>query len=113
MGARLRAALLMCLAAAAVYMGGEAYRSLRPAEKSAVPQEIYARYLADAESAQYYLKDSAGFVAVYQQERDKSPVAVTDIELEGLRAADQAMLEAGIPVSDRRELLQLLEDLGS
>lgn len=110
---KLKAALLMCLAAAAVYMGGEAYRSLRPSEKSRFPQEIYARYLAMADSAQYYLRSQEGYVAVYRKERDKTPLAVTDIELAALREGDRAMLQEGIPVVDRRELLQLLEDLGS
>ena len=110
---KLRIVLLMCLAAAALYMGGEAYRSLRPATGSAIPQEIYARYAAGADMARFYLRDSGGYVAVYEQERDKTPLAVTDIELACLRSADQAMLEAGIPVLDRQELLKLLEDLGS
>lgn len=38
---------------------------------------------------------------------------MTRIELKCLRAADRAMVEAGIPVLSRQELLQLLEDLGS
>lgn len=110
---KLRIALLMCLAAAAVYMGGEAWRSLRPASDSLLPEEVYERYLAGEDMARFYLRDSGGYVAVYERARDKTPMLVTDIELSCLRSADRAMVESGIPVLDRQELLQLLEDLGS
>lgn len=113
MSLKLRVMLLCALAAAAIYMGGEAYRSLRPPEEEHIPREVYARYLAMADSAQYYLRGSEGHVAVYRAEREKAPLAVTEIELSALREADRAMLEEGIPVPDRQELLLLLEDLGS
>ena len=38
---------------------------------------------------------------------------MTGIELSCLRNADRAMVQAGIPVLSRQELLLLLEDLGS
>lgn len=38
---------------------------------------------------------------------------VTDIELSTLREADRRLVEAGIAVASREELLALLEDLGS
>ena len=113
MGIRLRIALLMCAVAAAVYTGVEAYRSIKPVERSIIPEEIYAHFAAKAETAQFFLKNSEGYVAVYEKERDRDPMAVTDIELGCLRNVDKAMIEAGLPVSDRWELLQLLEDLGS
>ena len=113
MGFKLRLALLMCLAAAAIYMGGEAYRSLQPAGDDPIPKEVYARYQAMADSASFYLRASDGYVAVYEKARDKTPLAVTDIEIACLRRADRAMVEAGIPVADRKQLLELLEDLGS
>ena len=59
------------------------------------------------------LRGDAGYVAVYEKAKDREPVSVTGIELKCLREADRAMLEAGIPVINRRELLLLLEDLGS
>ncbi len=52
-------------------------------------------------------------MAVYAGARDSEPVTVTGIELDCLRSADRAMVEQGIPVTDRKELLLLLEDLGS
>ena len=52
-------------------------------------------------------------MAVYDGDGYRAPLSVTGIELQCLRGADRAMVEAGIPVTDRRELLLLLEDLGS
>ena len=110
---RLKLALLMCLTAAALYIGVEAYRGLQPERSSELPEELYARFLARAEDAEFYLRGSGAYVAVYSSPRDREPVSVTGIELGGLRGADRAMLEEGIPVTDRKELLLLLEDLGS
>ena len=66
-----------------------------------------------AEGAVCYLRESGGYVAVFETGRSREPLRVTRIELKCLRAADRAMVEAGIPVLSRQELLQLLEDLGS
>ena len=54
-----------------------------------------------------------GYVAVYTGKRASELSDVTQIEVDGLRTADKAMLEKGIPVVSRTELLTLLEDLGS
>lgn len=113
MGLRLRMALLMGLAAAAVFLGAEAWRGLQPVRKNELPEELYARFAARADTAEFYLRGSGGYVAVFTDARDREPVTVTGIELTGLRSVDRAMVEEGIPVSDRRELLSLLEDLGS
>lgn len=61
----------------------------------------------------YILAASDGRVAVYEAGDRRTPIAVTDISLDTLRAADRAMLDAGIPVPDSDALLRLLEDLGS
>lgn len=110
---KLRVGLLLCLGAAAVLSGIGAAKSLRPVQKSNIPQEIYSGFSAKADSAQFFLKCCGEYVAVYEGAKDKKPVTVTRIELDCLRGADRAMLEAGIPVADRQELLLLLEDLGS
>ena len=110
---RLKLALLMCLAAAALYTGAEAWRGLRPVQTNELPEELYARFLAQADKAEFYIRDSEGYVAVYAGAREQQPVTVTGIELDALRSADRAMVEEGIPVTTRKELLLLLEDLGS
>lgn len=113
MNLKLRATMLAVLGAGAVYAGMDAVKSLRPAARDTVPQEIYARYARDEESAQYFLKSCDGFVAVYKGAKGRTPESVTAIEVANLRSADKAMLERGIPVTDRQQLLELLEDLGS
>ena len=113
MGLRLRIALLLVLAAAAAFAGGEAWRSLRTPEDRDLPHEIYDAYAAREEDALYYLRESEGRVAVFETKRGREPLRVTGIELRSLRAADRAMVRAGIPVLSRQELLSLLEDLGS
>lgn len=110
---KLRISLLLCLVAAAVLSGIGAAKTLRPVEKSQIPQEVYSKLSAKADNAQFFLRCCGDYVAVYEGPKDKKPVTVTRIELACLRGADIAMLEAGIPVSDRQELLLLLEDLGS
>ena len=110
---RAKAALLMVLMAGALCSGAEALRSLRPTENRQLPREIYERFAVRADVAEYVLKNSGGYVAVFEKARNRDPVSVTNIELKCLRQADRAMLEQGIPVISRRELLLLLEDLGS
>lgn len=113
MGFRWRIALLLALAGAALFTGTEAMRSLRPVPDLQFPAEVYARYARNAGSAVCYLRQDGDYVAIFPDGRSREPSAVTDIELRGLRRADRAMIEAGIPVASRQELLQLLEDLGS
>ena len=112
MGLKTRIALLLCLAAAAIYTGGEALKSLEPAQ-TRLPEEIYASFAANEKQAEYFLKAHDGYVAVYTGKRESELSDMTEIEVNGLRTADKAMLEKGIPVVSRTELLTLLEDLGS
>ena len=98
---RLRMALLMCLMAAAVFTGAEAWRGLRPVRESKLPAELYAPFAAGADTAEFFLRQSGDYVGVFSG------------QLEELRVVDRAMIEAGLPVADRKELLLLLEDLGS
>lgn len=113
MSLRVKAALLLCLFAGALYSGAEAFRSIQPPANARLPKEIYERFAVRAEAAEYVLKDSGRYVAVYDKAKSREPLSVTGIELRCLREADRAMIEAGIPVISRRELLLLLEDLGS
>lgn len=112
MGLKLRIALMGCLIAAAAFTAAEAYRSIVP-KGSDIPQEVYAQFLGQEEEAEYFLRPCQGYVAVYEGKLDKTPLSVTDIELNNLRGTDRALVQQGIPVGDRRELLALLEDLGS
>ena len=68
---------------------------------------------AAGESSGYVLAEYGGSVAIFERGNRETPLQVTDIELDRLRAADRAMIETGVPVSGREELMTLLEDLGS
>ena len=59
MALRTRIALLLCLAAAAVYTGGEALKRLEPAQTE-LPEEIYSAYAANEKQAEYFLKNREG-----------------------------------------------------
>ena len=110
---RAKAALLMCLMAGALCSAAEAFRSVQPPADARLPKEIYERFAVRADAAEFVLRDNGKYVAVYEKAKSRDPLSVTGIELRCLREADRAMVEAGIPVISRRELLLLLEDLGS
>lgn len=110
---RIRVALLLLLAVTAVYTAMEAYSSLQPVRADVMPEEMFTALFGTGEDARYYLKTCDGFVAVYSNVRSRTPESVTAIETSGLRGTDKAMLERGIPVTDKETLLALLEDLGS
>lgn len=113
MGLRLRAAMLLCLMGAAMFTGLEALRSLRSSPGPSFPEELYAPFARNAESAAFYLGQEEGYVAVFPAGRGREPLEITGIPLQSLRRVDRAMIQVGLPVRSRLELLQLLEDLGS
>lgn len=108
-----KVALLLCLVGAAMFIAVEALRSLRRTPGEAFPEELYAPFARHADSAAFFLRAEDGYVGVFPSSRGREPLRVTRIELRGLRRVDRAMIEAGLPVRSRQELLQLLEDLGS
>lgn len=110
---RWQTVLLMLLAAAAIYLGGEAAATLESPADPSFPSDIYAAFAVRAEQAACYLRPCGNRIAIYATRRSKEPTALTDIDLNTLRSADLAMVRRGIPVSGRSELLMLLEDLGS
>ena len=110
---KIKAGLLLCLMSAAALSVSSAWQGIRRVQKpTELPSELTVRF-AGRDDAAWYLRDSGGYVAVFEGRRAKEPVTVTDIETALLRAADRQLLRDGIPVSDQTELLGLLEDLGS
>lgn len=108
----IKAALLSLLAAGAVYSAAHALGGIQ--EGSGVETKIYNyEWSCAMDEAAYVLRDYNGYVAVFASAEARDPMTVTDIEVDRLRGTDQDMLGAGIAVSDRDELLMLLEDLGS
>ena len=110
---KIKAALLLCLIAAAVFSLFGAYRSLHRGAGPLLPEELTARFVGLDDGAEYFLRDSGGYVAVFAGAREREPLRVTEIETKRLRAADKELLRQGIPAADGDELLVLLEDLGS
>ena len=98
------------LAAAAVF---GAISGMRNTAEGHIPSEIYADFDANRANALYFLRSAQGKVEIFSSQEDRKPVSVTDIETKSLRSVDRAMLEKGIPVLDEKQLLTLLEDLGS
>lgn len=107
----LRIALLAVMVTLALSAACGALKTIRRTEER-IPAEVYAAYQAKSAKAKYLLREKDGFVAVYKS-GDSRPLRTTDIETSLLRRADRAMLQKGIPLEDRAELLALLEDLGS
>ena len=83
-----------------------------PASTTAAADFAYVPSCSLAE-AEYVLREYDGCVAVFASAVDKDPITLTDIEIETLRDADRQILNAGLAVADREELLTLLEDLGT
>ena len=65
------------------------------------------------EDAEYILRATDGYISVFATSEAKTPITVTNIELRSLREVDRAVIEQGMAVSDREELMSLLEDFGS
>lgn len=110
---RFRAAMLLCLLSAAAFSVCGAYKSLHYGQAYTLPEDVAAQFSGKTENAEYYLRESEGFVAVFSGSRERTPISVTHIETSGLRETDRVLLRRGIPVSGTAELLMLLEDLGS
>ena len=110
---KIKAALLLCLMSAAVFSVCGAWRSLHRTAGPVLPEELMARFVGLEDGAEYFLRDSEGYVAVFSGQREREPLRLTEIETQRLRAADKLLLRRGIPAADGGELLRLLEDLGS
>ena len=66
----------------------------------------------DGLSAQFVLRDYRGYVSVFAPQQLREPVQITAIRTDSLRRADQRLLEGGLTVGSREQLMLLLEDFG-
>ena len=66
----------------------------------------------DGLSAQFVLRDYRGYVSVFSPKETREPVQITAIRTDSLRRADQRLLEGGLSVGSREQLMLLLEDFG-
>ncbi|MEG1633323.1 MAG: hypothetical protein RR314_04650 [Oscillospiraceae bacterium] len=108
-----KGALLAALSLGAAVSAYKAVGGIREREVEEKRPVYTYEWSCDPDEAAFVLREYDGHVGVFDSNAAKSPVTVTDIELDCLRRADRDMLTAGIAVADRAELLTLLEDLGS
>lgn len=99
--------VVTALSLCSVFCAGAAVSSVRG---DLTPAEIVSY---DGAAAEYILRDYEGYVSVFDAANDRAPLQVTAIEVSALRQTDRDMLQGGISVGDREQLLLLLEDLGS
>ena len=112
MAIKVKAAILLCLVSTAAYSVCGAYKSMQRSSSFSLPEELSARLEAQ-NGAEFFLRESEGFVAVFESKKGRTPLSVTAIETSQLRNTDRQLLRRGIPVMNTAELLSLLEDLGS
>ena len=116
MNIKLKAGLVMGLAAAAAVMAVLAVSSVAAPEDE-IP-DYYIEGTVSPQQAEYVKQahsvwDCDGYIGVYASAQAPAPEDITDIPTANLRPADRKLLARGIPVSNRSELLTLLEDFGS
>ena len=107
---RYRIGACILLLATAALCASYTVADLRGTQRREVTQETPAPVTAATE--RFTLCARSGGVAVLDPALGETAV-VTDIELATLREADRKLIEAGLPVASREQLLALLEDLGS
>ena len=61
----------------------------------------------------YVLREYDGYIGIYIKGKTRLPVTVTDIEVRSLTGADRELVQAGLDVQGRENLMMILEDLGS
>lgn len=96
-------ALLSVCAACAALRCADSFRAVQ--EKPVVSY--------DGMKAEFVLRNWKGYVSVFSPDGGREPVQVTAIETDSLRADDRRLLDGGLSVGSREQLLLLLEDLGS
>lgn len=74
------------------------------------PEAVPVSY--DGAAARFVLRDYRGYVSVFAPSSPTEPVQITDVRTDSLRRADRALLEGGLTVGSREQLLLLLEDFG-
>lgn len=99
--------VVTALSLCSVFCAGAAVSSVRG---DVTPAQVVSY---DGAQAEYIVRDYEGYVGVFDADRDRTPLQVTAIEVSALRQTDRDLLQGGISVGDREQLLLLLEDLGS
>lgn len=98
------------LAVTAAFCASYTIADVRGEEEA--PEQLHTVQTAQPAPEGYTLCARDGCVAVLDPDQGETAV-ITNIPLETLRETDRALIEAGLRVETREELLSLLEDLGS
>lgn len=108
---RIKLAATGAMALAAAVCAAAAIGSITGPGGAEEPESVLV-WPEDSSDAEFILREFDGCVAVFAA-GERRPLTMTDIPVRGLREADRALLNAGLPCADRDEVLTLLEDLGS
>ena len=96
---------LACIVSVALVMGSMAVSKIVAAGETTVEN------LSEIEEAdEYLIKSHGGYVAVYYDSHGY-PAWIGDTPLSSLREYDRELLDKGLTVTSKQELLQILEDL--
>lgn len=107
----IRPAVLAALIIVAGIMSTNAVKSI--ASQSMTDTVVPTELIKASVSAEYYLRDYDGVIAVFKSADAARPIETTEIETETLNDVDRELLRRGIPAENRQELLMLLEDFSS
>lgn len=106
-----RPMILALLIVVAGVMSTNAVKSVavKKNNETVLPTEI----VKASATAEFYLRDYDGVIAVFKGIDGKRPIETTQIETKTLNDVDRELLKRGIPAEDKQELLMLLEDFSS
>ena len=100
----IKAAVTGVLAVCALLSAAACARSFRRPEAAVVSY--------DGAAAQFVLRNYRGYVSVFSPGETREPVQITAIRTDSLRRGDQRLLDGGLTVGSREQLMLLLEDFG-
>jgi len=108
---KIRAGILMTTAAVALTSIGVTWGAGQSAPEP-TPVEIAAEQ-GQGQEGKFIVRAHNGKIALFTDDFTITPAIETDIDVNGLRAYDRALLERGIEVDTYEDVLRLLEDFGS
>lgn len=96
---------VLCAVTAFAY-GGES-------QEAGIVEEAIVTKEGSISEEEFILKEYEGYIGIFAGGNGKTPIAVTEIDVDTLRNIDKRLLAEGVRVRGREEMAELLEDLGS
>jgi hypothetical protein len=106
-------AVFLIFVIAAVYCAVTAFAYSGESPKSEGIDEAAVTEQGSISEEEFILKEYEGYIGIFSGANSKTPMAMTDIDVDTLRAIDRELLKDGVRVKGREEMAALLEDLGS